>query len=104
MPVESDADRLAFLADFDDPATYTPEGGSAVSLKGIFDAEHEVAAEFDGPGGGVSSSRPQFVCRTADVAANPVGGRLVVGTTAYTIVDHWPDGTGMSTLILEKQT
>ena len=46
--------------------------------------------------------QPRFQCRTQDIANAVDGDALVVNATAYTIrvVDH--DGTGMTTLVLEK--
>ena len=46
--------------------------------------------------------QPRFNCRTADVSGAVDGDALTVNSTAYTIrvVDH--DGTGMTTLALEK--
>jgi hypothetical protein len=39
---------------------------------------------------------------TAHVPASPVGKAAVVGSTTYTIVEHQPDGTGVSRLMLER--
>ena len=101
MPVESDADRLAFLGDWNDPASYTPAGGSATDLPGVFDEPFDLA--MDGGGGpGIGSSLPQFQCRTSDVASDPTGDTLVVDGVTYRIARHEPDGTGMTILFLEQ--
>lgn len=102
MAVESDADRAAFLGDFNDQATYTPSGGSPATISGIFD--NGFAAGSEASGLGVASSRPQWHCRAADVAADPVGGALAFNSVTYTIVEAEPDGTGMTMLFLEDQS
>ena len=102
MAVETAADRAVFVDadDFGVAATYTPQGGSAETVNGIFDND---IVEVDA-GGGVPMAvrQPRFNCRTADVSGAVDGDALTVNSTAYTIrvVDH--DGTGMTTLALEK--
>lgn len=90
-------DLLAFLdtADFAVVADYN----SGTSVVGIFDAPHELAAL------GMSlqaSAKPQFLCRAADVDADPVGKALVVNGITYSIAENQPDGTGMTLLILKR--
>jgi len=102
MAVESADDRAIFFGtdDFGSAATYTPSGGSASTVNGIFDNE---IVEIEA-GGSVTMAvrQPRFLCRTADISAAADGDALTVNSTAYTIrvVDH--DGTGMTTLELEK--
>lgn len=102
MPVETAADRLVFLGDFNDPATYTPQGGTAKDLPGIFDQPFELAAD-SGLGPGVASDLPQFQCRTADLPASPVDDVLVFDGITYRVARHEADGTGMTMLFLEEQ-
>lgn len=85
-------------ADFAVEAAYTPEGGSAATIHGIFDAEY---LAVDGEGNvAVASSQPVFHCRTSDVV-DPYGGTLVVAGVTYDIVEFKPDGTGTTMLVLE---
>lgn len=102
MAVETLAD-LAVFVDVDDfgvAATYTPTGGSATTVNGIFDND---IVEVDA-GGNIPMAvrQPRFLCRTNDVSDAAEGDALVVNSTNYTIrvVDH--DGTGMTNLALEK--
>jgi len=103
MAVESAADRAIFLDvdDFGTAATYTPSGGSAATVNGIFDNDF---VEVD-TGGSVSFAQQQatFMCRTADVSAAAEGDSLVIGGETYIIRIVQPDGTGMTNLILELQ-
>lgn len=101
MPVESPADRLAFLTDFNESATYTPTVGDAFALQGIFDVPFDLAGD-DGVGPGVASGAPQFHCRAIDLPAHPVGDALAFGGTSYVVRRAEPDGTGMTILYLEK--
>lgn len=102
MGVESAADILDFFEvdDFADTATYTPVGGSAVSVLGIFDepqASRGATEMVD-----VTIPSPQFVCRTADVPAAADGDEIIIRSVTYTVRVVFTDGTGVSTLILEK--
>lgn len=94
MPVEDAADRAAMLEDWD---TATYDGDTA--LAGIFDNGY---AEAGVGVVGVQGTGPQFVCREADVDANPTGKALVVNGTSYTVVRGEPDGTGMTRLVLRR--
>ncbi|MDP3651052.1 MAG: hypothetical protein Q8R67_05145 [Rhodoferax sp.] len=50
----------------------------------------------------MASTQPTLALETADVPASPVGLSAVVGGVSYTIAEHQPDGTGVSTLFLER--
>jgi hypothetical protein len=102
MAVESADDRAIFVNvdDFGVAATYTPSGGSASTVNGIFDNDF---VEVDAGGGvAVALQQPRFHCRTADVSSAAEGDALVVGGVNYTIRIVQDDGTGMTMLVLEK--
>ena len=102
MAVESADDRAIFfdVDDFGTAATYTPAGGSAETVNGIFDNDF---VEVDAGGGvGVALQQPRFLCRTADVSAAAEGDAIVINTVAYTVRIVQDDGTGITTLVLEK--
>jgi hypothetical protein len=101
MAVETADDRLVMLADFGVTATYTPVGGQAASVVGIFDNAYEaVDAGGNVP---VALTQPHFTCRTADVPNAADGDALVVSGVSYIIRVVMQDGTGISDLLLEKQ-
>jgi hypothetical protein len=105
MTIETDADRLIFLAadEFGSTATYTAvTGGASASVNGIFD---DAAQAIDlGLGVQVASTGPQFIARTSDLTnGGRQGDTFVIGGTTYKAVDVSPDGTGMTTVKLEKQ-
>jgi hypothetical protein len=101
MAVET-ATELAIFFDADDfgvTASYTPSGGSASNVKGIFDNEFFEAGVGEV---GVAIQQPRFVCRTSDVSAAAEGDAITINSVAYTIRVVQPDGTGVTTLVLEE--
>lgn len=103
MAVETADDRSIFVGidDFGVAATYTPSGGVASTVNGIFDNDF---IEIDAGGGvGVAMQQPRFHCRTADVPTAAEGDALVVNTVSYIIRIVQDDGTGMTMMVLEKQ-
>lgn len=101
MAVESASDRLIFFNtnDFATSATYTVQGGSAATIKGIYDNGF---SEVDlGGTVAVSSTDPQFTCRTDDVSSASEGDAIVINSTNYTVRRVEDDGTGVTVLFLE---
>lgn len=98
MAAESAADRASFfdVDDFGVAGNYN----SGTTVNGIFDNEYFLQAEG---GVGIESSNPAFLCRTADVSSAAHGDTLVVSSVSYAVVGVHPDGTGVTTLILEAQ-
>lgn len=101
MAVEGDTERAIFFgtSDFGTNATYTPAGGSASTVAGIFDRDYSLVSV--GSGLGVGSNDPRFVCRTSDVSSAAHGDALVVNAVSYTVRSVEDDGTGITTLVLE---
>lgn len=70
----------------------------AKTLPGIFENAYE---RLDG-GNGRSSSGPTFLVLSADLpVADPVGEHITIRQVQYEIVEAYPDGSGMTDLILE---
>lgn len=104
MGVEDAAD-LAAMFDDDDfgvTAEYTAAGaGIAVEIKGIFDDDYNAAlAPVEAL---VATSTPQIMCRTSDVPDAAGGDSITIGATTFDVVEVRPDGTGITTLILNRQ-
>ena len=100
--IETDADLLDFLSldDFAETATYTPLAGSPVTIQGIFDApqaSRNITEMMD-----VTIPAPQFVCRTVDVPNAADGDSITIRSVNYYVRVVITDGTGISTLMLEK--
>jgi hypothetical protein len=53
-------------------------------------------------GMGIASTQPTLTLATSDVPTNSVGLSVVARGVSYTIAEHQPDGTGVSTLYLER--
>ena len=98
MAVETADDRAIFIGvdDFGVAATYS--GGT---INGIFDNDF---VEVDAGGGvGFALQQPRFGCRTADVSTAAEGDTITINAVDYTMRIVQDDGTGMTTLVLEKQ-
>jgi hypothetical protein len=98
MAVETADDRAIFIGvdDFGVAATYS--GGT---INGIFDNDFvEVEA---GGGVGFALQQPRFLCRTADVINAAEGDAITISGISYIMRIVQDDGTGMTTLVLEKQ-
>jgi microcystin-dependent protein len=93
VAIETDADRLAVIQCCD--GQLVSVGGAAVW--GIFGNAYAEDLEIAG-------TRPQLRCRTSDVTTAGYGTSVVVATESYLVRGIQPDGTGMTTLILELQS
>ena len=87
-----------FAADFYEAATWTPAGGSATAIRGIFDRNSDVQdigamIEMDGVAAMLNVS-PE------DVPGVARGDVVVVRNVTYQIVGIEPDGTGRTMLVL----
>ena len=92
------AESGSAFADFDEVATFTPAGGVARGLAGVFDRISEVTdigayIEADG----VSA---RFDAATRDIPAVALGDSLAVRGFDYRVVGIEPDGTGRTVLVL----
>jgi len=98
MAVETDADRLALLStdDFGTDATI----GSA-TVKGIFDNNYEAINIATGE---ITTTGPRFLCRTSDVTSVVQGTIVTINSIDYKAINIEPDGTGMTTIQLSKDT
>lgn len=94
MTVESDADRLSMLDDWD-AATYL--GGQ---ISGIFNAEY---IEIGDNEAAIESSQPNFLCREIDVSGIAHGAMMSIKGSTYKVVGVQPDGAGLTLLMLEEQ-
>mgnify|MGYP003960367063 FL=1 len=52
---------------------------------------------------GIEGVRPVFVCDESDVSTIDHGDSLSVKSTSYEVIGIQPDGTGLTSLILEAQ-
>lgn len=93
MPLESDADRLAMLEALGEDVIITVDGSPMV---GIF--EHEYAEVQ-----GIESMRPILLVRSSDVTDLAHNAQAVVQSVTYLVKNIQVHGSGMTTLVLEKQ-
>ena len=79
---------------------FTPKIGSPISGTCIYDDAYSAAT-----GGEVSvaSSQPQIIYETSKITPPPrYGEKITVSAKDYRIVGIQPDGTGVTTLMLEE--
>jgi hypothetical protein len=96
MMVETGLERLSMLNDFG--VNVTVNGST---IKGIFDSPYgpvEVGGEV-----AFSIQESSVLVRTSDIPTVVQGTTMVVDGRSYVITDIQPDGTGMTTLMLEAQ-
>jgi hypothetical protein len=85
--------------DFSVVGTYTPDGGSATSINGIFDDED---LEVDvGEGSLILQRSAKFTCASGDVIGIAEGDALTVASVDYIITYFKDDGTGVTETYLE---
>jgi hypothetical protein len=103
MAVETDIERAIFvdIDDFAVAATYVKSGGGTSTVNGIFDNEYFGA---DAQAGVLFvSAQPRFLIRSSDLPTGATfGDTITISAIAYTVRVIQPDGTGMTTLVLEK--
>ena len=68
-----------------------------VTVAGIFDSPYLQA--FDG----IASAAPSFTLPSTSAASATSASVLVLAGTSYRVRSVQPDGTGISTLVLERQ-
>lgn len=69
----------------------------AATVQVIFDNGYQAVLA-----GLMESQVPTCVGATADLAAAVEGTAVTIESVAYKVVDNQPDGTGVTTLVLEK--
>lgn len=96
MTVETSQDRLTFLNDFGDDVII---GGD--TIKAIFDNPHsDISAGGEVP---FSIQECFIMARSADVSSLGQGSTVEIRGSDYVVTDVQPDGTGITTIILEAQ-
>lgn len=68
----------------------------ALTVAGIFDNQFVEVL-------GVEGLRPIFTCAASDVPSIGHGDNVTINSTLYKVVGVQPDGTGLTSLILEDQ-
>lgn len=98
--VETADDRLIMLSDFGVDATYTPDGGSPVTIKTILLNDY-YAVETGSVA--VEMNQPIAVIRTADAPSIAHDDTMVINAITYKVKNIRPDGTGISEIQMEEQ-
>ncbi|CAN7585533.1 hypothetical protein LJR016_004315 [Devosia sp. LjRoot16] len=100
MPVESDADRASFFADFnaDEPSPFL-WGVTPMAIIG-----HRGTVRVDSDDGfGALNNRATIQCRDVDIPPGGAAGDAVTFRgVSHVVKAIQPDGTGLSVLLLEE--
>lgn len=101
MAIETGIERAIMLADFGELVTFTPFGGSSVSITGIFDSTYEAVDS----GGSVSFAveQPRLTVKTSDVSGVAEGDLFTIRSSSYIARVIMADGTGITEIALEAQ-
>lgn len=102
MAVETATELAIFFSadDFGVTASYTPLGGDAENVKGIFD--HEFYEADAGGTVGFAIEQPIFTCQTSDIPNAAEGDAITINSTDYIVRVVRDDGTGVTVLALEE--
>lgn len=96
MAFEEDLSLFLSADEFGVVAAATTRFGEVVQFQVIFDNGYGGAL-----GDRLESAQPQAVARSTDVADLTHGSACSINGTDYVVAGLQPDGTGMTTLILE---
>jgi len=102
LPLANDLTLLFSIDEFAVEATYRRKLGlDQATIKGIFDNE---TVPVDAGGIAlVHQEQPRFMCRSADVPYIAEDDYLIISSVNYRVVAWISDGTGVTTIHLEKQ-
>ena len=96
MAFEEDLSLFLCVEEFSVVATATTRFNEVVQFQVIFDNAYAGLL-----GDRMESAQPQALARSVDVADLVHGSPVSINGVDYALVNHQPDGTGMSTLFLE---
>ena len=101
MAVESTTEREIFFDtdEFADSITITI-GGSASTIKGIFD--NEMTTIDVGDNAGLTANQPKVNDKTSDITNADFGDPVLINSTNYTVNNVLKDGTGITEIFLSE--
>ena len=85
--------------EFADSITITI-GGSASTIKGIFD--NEMTTIDVGDNAGITANQPKITVKTSDITNADFGDPVVINSTNYTVNNVLKDGTGITEIFLSE--
>jgi hypothetical protein len=86
---------------FTKSATYTPSEGAAKTVTVIFDAPFQLTSA---QGLEYQNAEPQCLVATSDVADANDQATILIDAVTYKVREVQPDGTGITRLILSRDT
>jgi hypothetical protein len=96
----SDLDSVFFNNDeFSENLTYTPSGGKATTIKGIFTDPYEAVNPATHE---AETTAPTVLAMNADITGIAHGDIITRGSTAYEVIGIQPDTHGTTRLVLSE--
>lgn len=74
---------------------------NSTSIAGIFDDEYKGVNPLTGE---IEATAPQVIVKTSDVSGIVHGSTLTINSTTYYVINIMQDGTGLTTLLLSKDS
>lgn len=90
----------SMLEGLGEEAIYTPDGGSPVTIRGIFDSAY---VAIEGESVQITGTSPRFTCKSSDIPNIQTGDALAIYSKNYSVVEVQPDGAGVTQILLEEQ-
>ena len=101
LPLEADLDAILNKDEFATAVTYTPTGGSASTIYGIFD---KPTVPVDAGGFvDIHEEQPRLTCKTTAVPSIGYDDTMVISSVTYKVRAWLHNGVGLSTIQLERQ-
>lgn len=94
--ITSDLDTFLDTDEFAVSITY-----NSTTIKGIFDDEYKGVNALTGE---IEATAPQAIVKTSDVSGIAHGNTLTINSTTYYVIGIQQDGTGLTILILSKDS
>lgn len=101
IPLEADLDAILNKDEFATEVTYTPTGGSASTIFGIFDKP--IVPVDAGGFVDVHEEQPRLACKTTSVPNIAYDDTMVISSVTYKVRAWQHNGVGLSNIFLERQ-
>lgn len=88
-------------AEFAEEVTWTPLTGTAQTIAVLWDDPYRAANPVSGQ---VEDTAPQCLAPTANIGGMTQGDMITRQGTDYYVIEMQPDGSGITTVVLSKDT
>ena len=92
------ATSLDFVQTFGASVSYTPAGGNAVTINGIYDQPHQMADAY----GQVMTTEPSVTVAASDVPNLKKGDVFLINGITFYVISPETDGQGLTQIKLSR--